>query len=81
MIAETREDWSKVSKVIGTLDINDANERFQKRMDRIVHGRANEMLYYEINHIFPSLYAELVHQTGLTYRYVREQKKTYLYNI
>ena len=59
-----------IPKSLRSLDIADLAMRFDEHWTRIQGGRVNEMLFYEVERIFPSNYSMIVASDDLHYRYV-----------
>ena len=61
----------KIPKSLEHLEVVDLAERFDRHWDRIEGGRLNELLFREVEDIFPSNYSMIIERQDLHYRYVR----------
>ena len=62
-----------VPSTLGTIDIQELHPRFQNKVDRVNGGRANELVFHELEDVFTTYYAWLLHDRydTTTFRYVR----------
>lgn len=55
-----RSNMKSMGEIIGSLDAPDLGQRFSENFIRLEQGRVNEMIFYEVNSMFPTSYTKMM---------------------